>query len=89
MSVKVSIGENGLEYKEGCLVKHRTSGWYGILVATDIINRTYNVLKFDESLGYAYLYYTDGRTLGTTKTDFSIVANRKEYDLTLSLKGDN
>lgn len=91
MSVKVNVQRNDLEYESGCIVKHKTNGWYGILYRTNVANNTYNVLKFDEEgKGRAYLYYTSGNvSLSDIQMYFNVVTDEKGYDLTLTLKGDN
>lgn len=91
MSVKVNVQRNDLEYEKGCVVKHKSDGWYGILVVTDVAKGTYNVLKFDEkNREYVYLYYTINTvTLSDIQYQFSVITDNKGYDLTLTLKGDN
>lgn len=89
MSVKVLDNNyKEYEYEKGCVVKHKLSGWYGILVVTDIAKSTYNVLKFDEKdREYVYLYYTSNNvSLLDIQTQFSVVTNNKGYDITLTIR---
>ena len=91
MAVKVNVQRNDLEYKEGCLLKHNKNDWYGILVITDEVKGTYNVLKFDEKdRDCVYLYYSNSNiSLSDIQYHFNVVTDGKGYDLTLTLKGDN
>lgn len=88
MSVKVNVKGEELEYKEGCLVKHKINDWYGILVTTDEVEGTYNVLRIDEKAkDWAFLYYTNNNVnLLGIQMYFEVVADRKDYDLTLTVK---
>lgn len=89
MGVKVHIKE--VEYKDGCIVRNKTFGWYGILYITSMVDNTCSVLKFDEEgEGSAYLSFTyQDSTLSEIKSHFEVIAEPKDYDLTLTLKGDN
>lgn len=89
MGAKVNINKPmDYEYKDGCIVRNKTFGWYGILYITSMVNNTCSVLRFDEEGGgCAYLSYIyQDSHLSVIKSHFEVIADPKSYDLTLTIK---